>query len=217
MGKLIDLTGQRFGRLTAKSPEGRSSDGKILWACVCECGATATVRSSLLRSGHTKSCGCMQKEKAAEFNRATKTTHHAKNTRLYGEWRGMRRRCSASTGEKYENYGKRGITVCAEWANSFEAFRDWALANGYRDDLTLDREDNDGPYCPENCRWVTMEVQNNNRRINHFITYQNQTRTLAQWAKLAGLHPDTLRGRLERGWDTERALTTKARRIKCHG
>lgn len=210
--RAIDLTGRRFGRLTAIKPEGISADGKILWACVCECGAIVKVRASLLWSGHTKSCGCLQREKRAELNRATKTTHHATHTRLYGVWRGMRRRCSAKTGEKYENYAKRGIAVCAEWENSFEAFQEWALANGYRDDLTLDRKDNNGPYCPENCRWVTMEVQNNNRRINRFINHRNETRTLSQWAKYAGIHPSTLRRRLDRGWDIERALTTKARR-----
>lgn len=212
MGKAIDLTGQCFGRLTAIRPEGRSSDGKMLWVCVCKCGAVVKMRSSLLRSGHTKSCGCMQREKASELNKMTKTTHHATHTRLYGVWRGMRRRCAAKTGEKYEHYVKRGIIVCAEWESSFEEFQKWALANGYRDDLTLDRKDNNGPYCPENCRWVTMEVQNNNRRINRFITHRNETRTLSQWAKCVGVRPDTLRRRLDRGWDIERALATKTRR-----
>lgn len=212
MGRFIDLTGQRFGHLVAIRPEGRSDDGKVLWICRCDCGNTATVRSSLLNSGHTKSCGCMKSEKLGEFNRETKTTHHETKTRLYREWRGMRRRCSAASGEKHENYVKRGIAVCTEWTNSFEAFRDWALANGYRDDLTLDRIDNDGNYCPQNCRWVTMEVQNNNRRINRYIKHNNETRTIAQWAKLAGLHVDTLRDRLERGWNFERAITTETRK-----
>ena len=216
MGKMIDLTGLRFGRLTATKPDGRSNDGKVIWLCRCDCGTYTKVKSTLLRSGHTRSCGCFQKEKVAEFNIMTKTTHHAKNTRLYGEWRGMKCRCAATSGEKFKYYGERGITVCDEWAESFEAFRDWALANGYRDDLTLDRIDNDGPYSPENCHWVTMKEQNNNRRINRYVTYNGETHTLAQWAELTGISASTIGKRLNNGWSVERSLTTESRRRKRH-
>ncbi|MBO5863518.1 MAG: hypothetical protein J6Q59_04535 [Paludibacteraceae bacterium] len=99
--------------------------------------------------------------------------------------------------------------MCDEWLHSFEAFRDWALANGYRDDLTIDRIDNDGPYCPENCHWATMKQQNNNQSRNRVITHNGESRTLAQWAELTGINPETLRNRLNKGWSTDRALTKK--------
>lgn len=208
MGKQIDLAVQRFGRLTVLEPAGKGSGGKIMWRCRCDCGNTKIVYAGNLRSGGTVSCGCFKRENA----RANKPTHGGKGTRLYNIWRGMKTRCINATDHAYERYGGRGITICAEWANSFEAFRDWALANGYRDDLTIDREDNDGPYSPDNCRWATAYQQNNNRSINRMITYNSETHTLAQWSRLTGIKEDTIRKRMKRGWSAERALTTKTRR-----
>ena len=141
------------------------------------------------------------------------TTHGGSGTRLNKIYRAIKQRCNNPQNPAYENYGGRGITVCAEWLNSFEAFRDWALANGYRDDLTIDRIDNDGPYCPENCRWVTMKQQGNNRRSNRVLTYNGENHTITEWAELTGINLHTLMGRLYvRGWNVEKALTTKVRR-----
>lgn len=204
MRKPIDLTGQRFGRLVALECAGRRS-GHALWNCLCDCGNVVEVIACDLKKGHTASCGCLQRERS----RASATVHGGNGTRLYSVWEGMKKRCLNPSHDSYKDYGGRGITVCAEWANSFEAFRDWALANGYRDDLTLDRKENDGPYSPENCRWATLKQQNNNTRRNRMITFQGETRTLSQWAELTGIKFDKLRQRLNKGWSVERALTTR--------
>ena len=213
MNKRIDLTDQHFGRLTAQEPAGHDKDGSVMWLCLCECGATVRVRARSLWSGNTRSCGCLQKEKARQTLRAAITTHGGCGTRLHGIYRNMKQRCDNAANPAYESYGGRGITVCEEWAQSFEKFRDWALANGYRDDLTLDRKENDGPYSPDNCRWATMKQQANNRRSNRVFSYNGESHDLAEWAKLTGIKYNTLRGRLlTYGWSVERALTTKPRR-----
>lgn len=205
MRKTIDLTGQQYGRLSVMEHTGRDKRRNALWRCQCECGEIVIVRACDLKSGHTASCGCLNRER----QRASATTHGETETRLYHIWEGMKSRCLNISDRSYKDYGGRGITVCAEWANSFEAFRDWALANGYRDDLTIDRKENDGPYNPDNCRWATAKQQGNNRRSNRLITHNGETHTLTQWAELTGIKRETLSQRLRNGWSVERALTTK--------
>ena len=117
-------------------------------------------------------------------------------------------RCYNPNHMHFKRYGMRGITVCEEWKNNFQAFYDWAMSNGYRDDLTIDRIDNNGNYCPENCRWATMKEQCNNTRSNTLITYNGKTQTMAQWAKEIGMPYHKLVVRIARGWDVERAFTT---------
>lgn len=140
--------------------------------------------------------------------------HGGYGTRLYEIWRSLKKRCLNPKTEQYSNYGGRGITVCDEWRDSFQAFYDWAMANGYRDDLTLDRIDGNGNYEPSNCRWATWKEQQNNRRNNHFITYNGETKTLKQWSEQVGIDWDILYSRLKKGWSVEKALTTKARQRK---
>lgn len=205
MSKYQDLIGQRYGRLLVTEFAGRSNSGKVMWKCKCDCGNTTIVRACCLKSGNSTSCGCLQKERI----RSASTTHGGYGSRLHKIWEGIKSRCGCSSDHSYKRYGGRGITVCDEWLHSFEAFRDWALANGYRDDLTIDRIDNDGPYCPENCHWATMKQQNNNQSRNRVITHNGESRTLAQWAELTGINPETLRNRLNKGWSTDRALTKK--------
>lgn len=168
MGQFIDLSGQRFGNLTAIKRVGtQKSDGSSLWLCKCDCGNEKVISSASLRYGSSKSCGCSRLKHLVE--RPPKRTHGESHTRLYYVWCGMRQRCSDPHNIHYSLYGGRGIRVCKEWQTSFEVFRDWALATGYdvnapRGQCTIDRIDPDGNYCPENCRWVDAKAQALNKR-----------------------------------------------------
>lgn len=181
----IDLTGQRFGRLTVvRRAEKNDYRGSAVWVCRCDCGEKRELTGTVLRGGKVISCGC--------FKRDQKTSHGASRTRLYQIWINMRRRCTDEREKDYPRYGGRGITICKEWMESFEPFRDWAISNGYREDLTLERNDNDGPYSPDNCRWATYEEQANNRRNNVWIACRGENHTLAEWERILGLRPGSL-------------------------
>lgn len=193
-----NLAGLKFGKLTVESVA-ESRNGHLYWLCICECGGSKIVRGSHLLSGNVRSCGCIVARK----------THGGTGTRLWNIWIQMRQRCSYQNAPNYHRYGGRGIAVCEEWENSFEAFRNWALANGYRDDLTIDRKDNDGHYCPENCRWTTRKVQSNNTKRNRVLTLNGEEHTLSEWAEALSINPGTLSSRVNRQhWSDEKALST---------
>jgi hypothetical protein len=202
---ILDLTGQRFGRLIAfeLAPE-RTSNGKARWICRCDCGAGTTVDARNLRSGSTLSCGCHRRAIGERT-----LTHGRTNTPEFRAWTQMLYRCLNVRCAHYRHYGGRGITVCARWMASFENF----LADvGERPsaDYSLDRKDNDGPYAPGNVRWATPTQQANNRRVNHRLTYDGKTMTISEWAAHIGISRESLRGRLKLGWSVEEAVTASA-------
>jgi hypothetical protein len=201
MNRVIDLTGQRFSRLTVIGLDDRGIKGKTYWLCMCDCGNVTSVRSDSLRAGRIKSCGCLHNEKAAA-NVSKNHKHKMSGTRIYQIWQGMKARCYNKNNARWQRYGGRGITVCSEWKNNFQAFYDWAIASGYQDGLTIDRIDNNGNYCPENCRWATQQEQARNRRTNIDITIGNSTRTLTEWCEIFNLDYGKMYARYQRNHDT---------------
>ena len=164
MGKVKDLTNRRFERLKViRRVENKNY--RAMWLCECDCGNKKTISTYQLLSGQTKSCGCLGKENRAK----SRTKHHKTNTKLYYVWKGMKQRCYNPNNKYYYNYGGRGITICDKWKNDFEEFYEWAIKNGYVENAlhkscTIDRINNTGNYEPNNCRWVDMKTQSNNRR-----------------------------------------------------
>ena len=200
MRRLIDLTGQRFGRLTVVSRAENDRHRNSRWICVCDCGKKKEIHGMSLRRGKTLSCGCLGMEAV--------TKHGKRNQRIYKVWRSIKDRTGNCNDRRYKNYGGRGIGLIDEWGE-FSAFYAWAIRNGYTEELTIDRIDNDKGYYPDNCRWVDMKTQSNNRRTNRNITYNGETKTIAQWAECVGIKASVLYDRISRRkWDIEHALTT---------
>lgn len=202
-GKPIDLKGQVFTYLTVLDRDTDSGNGKkpiVKWLCQCKCGKIISVPGGQLRSSHTVSCGCR------------KVKHgFANKERLYQTWSNMRRRCNNPNNNRWEQYGGRGITICAEW-DDYAAFRSWALSHGYNDALSIDRIDVDGNYCPANCRWVDSKTQANNVTRNRIIKYRGIKATMSEFAEQIGLSYSALQHRLDRGWSIDRIVSTQQRR-----
>ena len=137
------------------------------------------------------------------------TKHGKSHTRLYHIWNAMKQRCSNPKAISYKYYGEKGVAVCKEW-QEFNPFYEWAMTNGYKADLSIDRINRDGNYCPENCRWATIKEQQNNTSYNKLFTYNGETLTIKQWAEKTGVYPNMLYKRLKRGWDISKALNTKS-------
>lgn len=198
---LLDLTGQRFGRLTVveRAP---NNQGQTRWLCHCDCGTERNVNAGSLQAGLTLSCGCLGRERRIK----SLTKHGLARSPQNRVWSAIKDRCLNPNDHGFASYGGRGITICDRWRDSFAAFY---ADMGPRPSpgLAVERIDNDGPYSPENCRWATQIEQCNNTRRNVWLTYAERTQTVAQWSRETGIGSPTIRWRLKQGWSIERALT----------
>lgn len=217
MGRFVDLSGRRVGRLTVLRIFGRDRHNHIFWLCRCDCGKEKAIQSSCLTQRTTKSCGCLNDEAIHRTGKdANGSTHGLTGTRLYRIWKAMKGRCGNPNKSDFYLYGARGVSVCDEW-KEFERFRDWALSAGYRDDLTLDRIDVDGNYCPANCRWLSNEQQQLNKRNTVNLTIDGVTKPLTQWAREAGLRRRTVYSRMQRGISGKDLISPLKRKKKEGG
>ena len=208
-----NLIGKKFGMLTVTdfSHKEKSNQGiyKYYWICKCECGNVVTRRSDGLKlKNRVVSCGCYARQMSKEhFTRKNpKKTHGQTKTRLYKIYAKMKERCYDPNYPQRNLYGGRGIKICKEWIDSFENFRDWAIKNGYSDDLSIDRIDANGDYEPSNCRWEDKYQQANNKRNNIVLTHNGETLTMPQWARKLNLPYSTLADRRKKGKSVEEIL-----------
>lgn len=209
MGYKEIVIGQMYGQLTVlcRAPDriGPNGHKRKMWTCQCNCdnGTILNVREDSLKNGHTKSCGCSKR------NNGGKVTHGMTGTRIHNIWRGIKERCFTPSDSIYKYYGGRGIIMCDEWKNDFLSFYQWAMANGYDDNLTIERINVNGNYEPLNCCWTTEKAQANNKRNNHYIEFNNEVHTLAEWSEITNIPYNTLENRINRiGWSIEKSLTT---------
>lgn len=202
-----DLTGKRFGNLVVIEKAEKQGTSQ-LWLCKCDCGNLTKIRANgLVRLGRD-SCGCRTSEKISK----ARFLHGETNSRLYDIWRGIKKRCLLPKAQSYKNYGGRGIGVCEEWKNNYMAFREWALKNGYKEDLEIDRINVNGDYEPNNCRFVNNKQQANNRRNNSRLTLNGETKTIQEWADEIGVERSTLSERKRMGWSDLDTLTKPKRK-----
>lgn len=211
-----DLIGKKFGRWTVIE-KSKSKPKHLL--CMCSCGTIRDVSKSHLINNNTKSCGCIGREKASKRMTERNLKHNLSNTRLFSLWHCIKQRCYYKNDIGYKNYGGRGIEMCDEWHNNFKSFYDWAINNGYKEEIlpngknkwTIDRIDVNGNYEPSNCRWVTIKEQSNNKTTNRLLKYNNKVKTISQWSEDTGISHTTICDRLKYGWSVEDALKYKPR------
>ena len=209
MAKLKDMTGLRFGRLIVLNRE-PNIDGHTMWRCKCDCGKIKIAEAYSLRSGKTKSCGCL----SLEMLEKGRTKHGLYKTKLYGHFEKMVDRCENKNHNSYKNYGGRGIAICSEWRHDFKAFYDWSMKNGFKEGLSIDRIDNNKGYSPDNCRWATQKEQMNNIRTNRRIEYNGVTHTLSEWSEITNISKSCLFKRIRSGWGAEELLTIPSGAVK---
>ena len=201
--KFNDLTGKTFGKLFVLKRVKNDISNNRQWLCKCGCGVEKIIGGRHLTSGRQVSCGCYRKENK------TNLKHGMCNTRIYKIWNDMKYRCN-----HHPDYVERNIKVCNKWSNSFQYFYDWAINNGYSDDLTIDRINNDGNYEPFNCRWANAKVQANNRRTTRRIYYNGKTLSIKGHCEKYNLNRNTVSTRLSRGWNIEEAFQKKKKNFR---
>lgn len=202
--KLVNLVGKKYGRLLVIEKT-TPLNGHTRWLCKCDCGNECIVHGISLKTGNTISCGCYKEENAKRLY----STVRQNDKHLYAVWNGIKQRCRNKNNKAYHNYGGRGIDIADEWADNYETFYKWAIKNGYKKGLEIDRIDNNGNYCEENCRFTTKTIQANNKRNVKLYTISGVTKSLPQWCREYGQNYFMVRQRVYKlGWDIEKALTT---------
>ena len=200
--KLIkNIENQKFGKLLVLRMSGKTKSGNIKWLCQCDCGNQSVVVGSKLRNGSTKSCGCLKFSPIAQGY---------SDTRLYRIWVNMHARCYNEKHDAFKWYGEKGISVCSLW-HEFIPFREWALSNGYDDNLSIDRISSNGNYIPDNCRWQNQKQQMNNVSSNKIILFEGSEYTQSEFADKFGLNYHTVRNRIRLGWTLEEIIKTPER------
>ena len=215
MPKFIDISGQKYGRLTALYRLHNYHKNGTYWLCVCDCGNLSEVNIKDLRKGNTKSCGCLRGNHCSKIHlsRGKPSKHGYKhkndNPRIYRIYRNMLSRCYYHKCDRYKNYGGRGIKMCDEWYNDFQNFNIWAMNNGYNDTLTIDRIDVNKNYSPDNCRWVTLKQQCRNTTKNVYLTYNGKRQIMKDWATELNIPYHRIVLRHSRGWSDKECLFGK--------
>ena len=203
--KFENLVGKKFNRLTViKRVEYNKKE--VMWLCKCDCGNETIVSTGHLKSGHSKSCGCLSREMAKKNNYKHGLSNDKDFYRIMNIRKGMKARCYNNKLDCYSSYGGRGIKICDEWLdeeNGAYNFYIWSMKNGYKDGLSIDRIDVNGDYEPSNCRWTTNKIQCNNKRNNNLITYNGETHTMKKWSEILGINYDALRSRINRNFPEE--------------
>lgn len=186
MSKVKDMSGVVINDLKVVKRVENYRDGKAQWLVKCHCGNEFKAIGKFLINNTIKSCGCLKAKRMIEYGKA-KSTHGDTKSRLFSIWTGMKKRCYYKNSVGYKNYGGRGITVCKEWKDDYSKFKEWALSNGYSENLTLDRIDTNKNYSPENCKWSTRTEQNRNKRNNKLINYKGKLLTQSEVCEITGL------------------------------
>lgn len=214
MGKLVNLSGKKFGRLTVKSRSINTKYGKAQWLCKCDCGGEKIVMSSSLIIGFTSSCGCLKKESI----KTRSITHGLSRTDEYIVWAGIKARCYDINSGAYYGYGGRGISMSGEWRGSFEIFLN-DMGKKPSSMHSIERINNNGMYCKENCRWATKKEQARNRRTSKMIEYNGEIRCLSEWCEIFGITWEAHKIRSNKGWSLEKIFNTplfsKQKQNKC--
>jgi len=196
-----DLVGKKFNQLTVIELDTNRTKRKTYWLCRCDCGNIKSVRSDSLTGGSIKSCGCLKKEQD-KINLGT-STHKLCGTRCYNIWNRMKDRCYNVNAEKYKVYGARGIKICDEWRDDFAKFYEWAMNNGYSDELSIDRIDVNGNYEPNNCRWATSVEQARNKQNTIYYTIQGIKKPFREWCEIYNVDYKKAHSRLRKYGEKE--------------
>lgn len=199
MSRVEDICGKRYGKLTVRSVDkDRTTKKHTYWFCECDCGNVVSVRADCLKSGTTKSCKCLWTAEESHHKK-----HGMSSTKLYHVFYAMLQRCENEKDKRYRDYGERGIRVCDEWKANPESFLKWAMENGYKEGLTIERVDNNKGYSPENCKWITIAERQKNKRprgnMDILLEYNGKRVNLMQLSTLVGMNYHTLYFRYKRG------------------